>query len=119
VFSAATRDKLRSFLWIVLLLVASAEALVVFGYVYVLVSQGPRGIVGHFEHLALSGLPWPKSEEEFERIFWRSTGPILAVQLGGLVVIYGSWKLLKQLGPQGESQCKGEPSVTDHGTPAP
>ena len=94
------RNALRFFLWMVLLIVGSAEALIILGYLIVLVTQGPRGIVGYFEHIALSGHWFPKTTEESSRIFWATAGPILAAELGGLLVVFGAWRLLKRLPPQ-------------------
>ncbi len=94
------RNAFRYFLWVVLLLVASAEALAVLGYAVVLVTQGPRGAIGQFAHIAFYGRPKPKTPEESNRIFWTSTGEILAVEFGGLLVVFGVWKLLKRLPPQ-------------------
>ena len=99
----ATRNTFRYFLWIVLLLVASAEALAVAGYAFLLISQGPRGVVGQFAHIAFSGRSQPQTPEESDRIFWRSTGEILAVEFGGLVIIFGAWRLLKRLPPATQS----------------
>jgi len=93
------RNVLRYFLWAVVLLVGAAEALIVLGYVVTLVTQGPRGIVGHFEHIALSGHWFPKTPEESNRIFWTSTGEILAAEFGGLLVVFGAWKLLRRFPP--------------------
>jgi hypothetical protein len=84
----------------VLLIVGSAEALIILGYVIVLVTHGPRGIVGHFAHVAFSGRTFPTPPEESSRIFWTSTGEILAAEFGGLLVVLGAWKLLKRLPPQ-------------------
>jgi hypothetical protein len=81
----------------VLLIVGSAEALIILGYLIVLVTQGPRGIVGHFEHIAFFGHWFAKTPEESSRIFWRSTEPSLAAEFGGLLVVFGAWKLLKRL----------------------
>ncbi len=103
------RNAFRYFLWAVLLIVGAAEALVVLGYVVMLVTQGPRGIVGYFEHIAFSGNWFPKTPEESSRIFWRSTGPILAAELGGLLVVFVAWKLLKRLPPQ--RNADGGPSA--------
>jgi hypothetical protein len=95
------RNALRYFLWMVVLIVGSAEALLLLGYVIVLVTQGPRGIVGHFAHIAFSEGHWfPKTPEESSQIFWRTTGPILAAEFAGLLVVFGAWKLLKRLPPQ-------------------
>jgi hypothetical protein len=104
------RNALRYFLWMVLLIVGSAEALIILGYLFVLVTQGPRGIVGYFEHIAFSGHWFAKTPEESSRIFWRSTGPILAAEFGGLLVVFGAWKLLKRLPPQ-HHQDGGRPSA--------
>ncbi len=103
------RNAFRYFLWVVLLIVGAAEALVLLGYVVVLVTQGPRGIVGHFAHIAFSGRPWPVSPEDSSRIFWTSTGQILAAESGGLLVLFGAWKLLKRLSPQHDQD--GRPSA--------
>jgi hypothetical protein len=103
------RNAARYFLWMVLLIVGSAEALIILGYLIVLVTQGPRGIVGHFEHIALSGHWFPKTPEESSRIFWASAGPILAAEFGGLLVVFGAWRLLKRLPPQRDRD--GRPSV--------
>jgi len=93
------RNVFRYFLWVVLLLVASAEGLAVIGYALVLVTQGPRGIVGQFAHIAFSGRPWPTTPEESDRIFWTSTGEILGAEFAGVLVVFGAWKLLKRLPP--------------------
>ena len=77
----------------VLHIVGPAEALIILGYLIVLVTQGPRGIVGHFEHIALSGHWLPKTPEESSRIFWTSTGEILVAEFGGLLAVFGAWKL--------------------------
>ena len=95
----SVRNVFRSLLWIILLLVASAEALVIFGYAFLLISQGPRGVVGHFAHLAFSGRPQPTTPDESDRIFWTSTGQVLAAEVGGLVVIFGAWRFLKRSPP--------------------
>jgi hypothetical protein len=34
-----------------------------------------------------------------QELFWISTGEILAVEFGGLLVVFGAWKLLKRLPP--------------------
>lgn len=93
------RNALRYFLWMVLLIVGSTEALIMLGYLIVLVTQGPRGIVGYFEHIAFSGHWFAKTPEESSRIFWTSTGQILAAELGGLLIVFGAWRLLKRLPP--------------------
>jgi hypothetical protein len=94
------RNAFRYFLWVVLLLVGSAEALIVAGYILVLVTQGPRGVVGQFAHIAFSGRQWPVTPEESSRIFWTSTGEILAAELCGLLIVFGAWKLLRRFPPQ-------------------
>ena len=94
------RNALRYFLWMVLLIVGSVEALVILGYAIVLVTQGPRGIVGNFAHIAFSGRTFPTPPEQSSQIFWTSTGEILAAEFGGLLVVSGAWKLLKRLPPQ-------------------
>jgi hypothetical protein len=104
------RNALRYFLWIVLLIAGSAEALIILGYVIVLVTQGPRGIVGHFAHIAFSGRAFPTPPGESSRIFWTSTGEILAAEFGGLLVVLGAWKLLKRLPPQ-RNQAGGPSTV--------
>jgi len=91
------RNAFRYFLWMVLLIAGSAEALIILGYLIVLVTQGPRGIVGSFEHLAFSGNWFPRTPEESNRIFWKSTVEVLGAQIGGLAVVLGAWKLLKLL----------------------
>ena len=94
------RNALRYFLWMVLLVVGAAEALVILGYVIVLVTEGPRGIVGYFEHIAFSGHWFANTPEQARRIFWTSTGELLTAEVGGLLVVIGAWKLLKRLPPQ-------------------
>lgn len=94
------RNLLRIFLWAIMLLVAFAEALVVFGYTVVLVTKGPQGVVGQFAHIAFSGRQWPMTPEESSRVFWTSTGEILAVEFGGLLLVVALWMLLKRLPPQ-------------------
>lgn len=103
------RNVLRYFLWMVLLIVGSAEVLVILGYAVVLVTQGPRGIVGHFAHVAFSGGAFPTPPEQSSRIFWTSTGQILAAEAAGLLVVFGVWKLLKRLPPQRNQD--GRPSA--------
>jgi len=83
----------------VLFIVGSAEAMVILGYSIVLVTQGPRGIVGHFVHIAFSSPTLPTPSEQSNRIFWTSTGEILAAELAGLLVVFGAWRLLKRLPP--------------------
>ena len=94
------RSAFRYFLWTVLLLVASAEALILAGYVLVLATEGPRGVAGQFAHIAFSGHAWPTKPEESSQIFWTSTGEILGAEFGGLLVLFGVGKLLKQFPPQ-------------------
>ena len=94
------RNALRYFLWTVLLIVGSAEALIILGYVVTLVTQGPRGIVGYLAHVAFSGRTFPTPPGESSRIFWTTAGPILAAEFGGLVIVFFAWKLLKRLPPQ-------------------
>lgn len=94
------RNAFRYFLWVVLLIVGAAEALIIFGYMAVLVTRGPRGIVGQFAHIAFSGRAWPASPEESNRIFWTVTAEILAAEFIGLLIVLGVWKLLKRLPPQ-------------------
>lgn len=103
------RNTFRYLLWMVLLIVGSAEALIILGYIIVLVTRGPRGIVGYFEHIAFSGHWFPRTPEESSRIFWKSTGGILAAEFGGLLVVIGAWKLLKRL-PQ-RNQASGPSAV--------
>ena len=103
------RNALRYFLWMVLLIVGSAEALIILGYIFVLVTQGPRGIVGHLAHVAFSSRPFPTPPEESSRIFWATAGPILAAEFGGLLVVFGAWRLLKRLPPQRNQD--GRPTV--------
>lgn len=79
-----------------LLIVGSAEVLVILGYAVVLVTQGPRGIVAHFEHIAFSGHWFAKTPEGSSRIFWTSTGQILAAEAAGIFVIFGVWKIRKR-----------------------
>lgn len=103
------RNALRYFLWMIVLVVGSAEALVILGYAVVLVTQGPRGIVGHFAHVAFSGRTFPTPPEQSSRIFWTSTGEILAAEFIGLLIVFGAWKLLKRLPPQRNQD--GRPSA--------
>src|SRR6266545_7527242 len=94
------RSALRYVLWMLLLIIGPVEALIIFGYIFVLVTQGPRGIVGHLAHVAFSGRTFPTPPEESSRIFWASAGPILAAEFGGLLVVFVAWRLLKRLPPQ-------------------
>ena len=86
------------------------------GYVVVLAAQGPRGIVGYFEHIAFSGRWFPITPEESSRIFWASTAKILAAEVGGLPLVLGAWRLLKRLRPhrnQGEqTTCPSAESIS-------
>lgn len=92
------RSALRCFLWVTLFVVGLAEGVIILGYVVTLLTQGPRGVVGHFVHIAFSGRTFPTPPGESERIFWTSTGEILAAEFGGLLVVYGAWRWLKRLG---------------------
>jgi len=60
--------------------------------------------VGQFAQIAFSGRSQPKTREESDRIFWTSTDEILAVEFGGLIVVFGAWKLLKRLPPATQSE---------------
>jgi hypothetical protein len=84
----------------ILLVIGSVEVLAILGYLLILVLQGPRGIVGQFAHIAFSGRAFPTPPAESSRIFWTSTGQILAVEFVGLLVVFAAWKLLKRLPPQ-------------------
>lgn len=106
------RNALRYSLWTVLLVVGSSEALLILGYVIVLVTQGPRGIVDHFAHVAFSGRTFPTPREESSRIFWTSTGEILAAEFGGLLIVFGAWKLLRRLPPQHTANERPSPVRT-------
>jgi hypothetical protein len=83
----------------ILLVIGSVEALAIIGYLLILVIQGPRGVVGQFAHIAFSGRTFPTPPEESSRIFWTSTGQILAVEVVGLLVVFVAWKLLKRFPP--------------------
>ena len=82
-------------LWLVLLLLASLEALSLIGFTLTMIIQGPRGIVGQLAHTALQGHLFPRSPAESDRIFWSYTGRVLALHFAGLVVLWVAWRLRK------------------------
>jgi hypothetical protein len=95
--SGLVRNIAITLLWAVIVLLASIEALSLFGVLLTLMFQGPRGVVGQLAHVAFQGHWFPSSAAESDRIFWSYTTTVLALQFTGLVVLWVAWGLKKKL----------------------